>query len=436
MGTPYGKQGTNDSMALSNSTPRRRRAHAFNLSGGLKALSCNDDKAVVPIKAEPVIPTFPDEAPGLGPKYLAMAMKGTWMDKSIGDVARQNHLLKELEQARRVYGENSDVYREFVNTCRQLGYPYPQTETEKPGRKPRSKGKDLNEGSTQQCWTRYGTTPSGRNYPLFGDPVVPEIETSDITSRGPVVDTTLPNKPNFGTVLESHTRYSLRPGMRAFARKALPAKANQDVSKQVLAKSRGKAKVSSADCVLQVDLTIREASLTPKVGGRKARRRERQKEAVEQVAGVHDKLKTFKRVLQATKRTAMFCLKDLASTLIEARKSRVEIVHLGVVQKEDMSSLDLFQRHVADDAAGLEAIAEDIIRVVGEFRGYGYVPAQEGVQDWMLDKLTAVLRKHGGAGEAQNGEASGQEVFYVDPLLGPKTETPVVTQDVDMGTAA
>ena len=132
----------------------------------------------------------------------------------------------------------------------------------------------------------------------------------------------------------------------------------------------------------------------------------------------------------------MFCLKDLASTLIEARKSRVEIVHLGVVKKEDMSSLDLFQHQVADDVAGLEAIAQDILRVVGEFRGYGYVPAQEGVQDWMLAKLAAVLRMHGGAGEALNGEASGQEVFYVDPLPGPKTETPVVTQDVDMGTAA
>jgi hypothetical protein len=178
-----------------------------------------------------------------------------------------------------------------------------------------------------------------------------------------------------------------------------------------------------------------QAALMPNVGGKKARRRERQREADEQLAGVRDKLTTFKRVVQATKRTAMFCLKDLASTLIDARKSRVEIAHLDMVNKTDMGSLDVFQRQVADNAAGLEAIAEDILRVVGEFRGYGYVPAQAGMQDWMLAKLAAVLRKHGGAGEAQNGEAAGEEVLYLDHP-GPKAEAPVVTQDVDMGTAA
>jgi hypothetical protein len=183
----------------------------------------------------------------------------------------------------------------------------------------------------------------------------------------------------------------------------------------------------------------RKKASVQKFASRKVERKKAsaQKLASSQLSVVHEKLNIFRCTLRATTRTAKFCLKDLALTLIEARQRRVDIEqHLGSVQGADLDRLDRLQREVADDAASLEAVTENLLLVLGEFRGYGYVPGGEAARDRMLVKLHAVLKTCDGVGVTSTGETSGQEVFYLDPYPGSQAAAPAVTQDVHTGSGA
>jgi hypothetical protein len=171
---------------------------------------------------------------------------------------------------------------------------------------------------------------------------------------------------------------------------------------------------------------IPQASVDPKFAkkdmGRKA--------AQERVAVALGKLKTFLRILRATTATAILCAKDLASTLIEARKSRMA-VGTPNVKKVDMDKLGEAQRVAFDEAEALGGVAAAISKVAAEFRGYGYATADQPYEDdWMIANLQRVLNDLGCGEplEIEDGDAPNS-------LAGLTIDAPLDAQDVDMSAA-
>jgi hypothetical protein len=158
-------------------------------------------------------------------------------------------------------------------------------------------------------------------------------------------------------------------------------------------------------------------------------------ERAEQLSRVHETLSKFHRIVNAAKSTATFCLKDLSSTLIEARKSRMDMARHAPLVRVEQCELNEHQRQVADDAAALVEVATAIQQVVGEFRGYGYVAGAKAryEDDWMIANLEGLLRKMDcGEPAAQSVGDPGCEMVLPLRIAACPSTVPLGTQDVDM----
>jgi hypothetical protein len=173
------------------------------LGRGFGLATRNNDEDTVAIKVEPIDRPFIDERTDLATEELLQVMEGTWMDSSLPTDVRLNLVLREMNQAKLVYGEDSEAYRMLSATYKQLVHTAQRSRFKKSG----------------------GNPSASSNPPL-------------LKPRSPIMSK-IPKVPN------------VPKAPKAPKASLLPPKASGDVAKQVLARRFKKAKVSAADDFIQ-----------------------------------------------------------------------------------------------------------------------------------------------------------------------------------------
>jgi hypothetical protein len=183
--------------------------------------------------------------------------------------------------------------------------------------------------------------------------------------------------------------------------------------------------------MMQATLQKQTVPLTP--ADKKAVQQGRKGRAATQVEKAKEWLLAFQRVLQQAKTAITAGTRELASTLLEARQSRMLVTNTSTT-KSAWHALDELQRMVADDATALEQVASDMVHIVGEFRGYSNATSHADADDWMVAKLAAALGNLGGSIYAQKNGDVNPEVYFTHPAVA-LVEAPIASHGVDMGRA-